>query len=68
MIFSFGYGPKYDKKKKKHNYSIGIYADKTSRKKISVEESDDMLTIENRIECAMVKGIEALPKIIFITN
>ena len=66
-IFSFGYGPKYDKKNK-HNYSIGIYADKTSRKKISAEERYHMLSIENRIECAMVKGIQTLSKNTFITK
>ena len=41
-IFSFGYGPKYEKTGN-HGYSIGKYADKTSRKKnhCSRERLDD---------------------------
>ena len=35
-FFSFGYGPKYEKND--HGYSIGKYADKTSRNKIKSAE------------------------------
>ena len=38
-IFSFGYGPKYNKTGN-YGYSIGRYADKTSRKKINTAEKD----------------------------
>ena len=44
-IFSFGYGPKYEKTGN-HGYSIGKYADKNSRKKITLAEKDWMIQIE----------------------
>ena len=48
-IFSFGYGPKYEKTNQ-HGYTIGIYSDKMKKKKITSSEQQHMLRVENKIE------------------
>ena len=60
-IFSFGYGPKYEKTGN-HGYSIEKYVDKTSRKKITVTEKDWMFQIEKNVELEMVQGIRDISK------
>ena len=60
-IYSFGYGPKYEKTKQ-HGYTIGIYADKTKKKKITSSEQDHMVRIEKKIEQRMFTGIEDIAR------
>ena len=59
-IYSFGHGPKYEKNDL--GYSVGQYADKTSRKKITSEEKQQMICIEKKIEGEMVVGIKNISK------
>ena len=59
-IYSFGHGPKYETNDL--GYSVGPYADKTSRKKITQEEKQQMKRIEEKIEKEMVVGIKNISK------
>ena len=58
-IFSFGYGPKYDKNHPL-NYSFDKYVDKTSSRKTTPSDIEYLSSLEKTLEQQIMDGIDQL--------